>query len=353
MPTGKLVESRRMNCQEENTSHLEEFLKEMRIEGRSEHTITAYRFAVRDFLDFTLGLDLRQVKHQDIREWLHWIQAQGAGPQTMAQRKYALSSFFQFLQRTEMVKDSPVRFIANRKVARRLPRFLSVEEVEKLIAAARTIRDRALFEFMYSTGCRIAEVVGARVENLSDHTIRVIGKGDKERIVILGSRAMDCLQTYLRGRTTGPLFAAEQSRRKDNGSWWAGGATRTGGVSQDRYGTWRGYWREIDANGKRIMRSIKLGDYEIRTREQAWELLRPHLPAPIGCGLKAIDAHTIRLILSDAGRRAGIGHVHPHMLGQLQSIGKFHHEDSGARPSQKADDLNLNTVARMMTVADL
>ena len=106
MPTGKLVESRRMNCQEENTSHLEEFLKEMRIEGRSEHTITAYRFAVRDFLDFTLGLNLRQVKHQDIREWLHWIQAQGAGPQTMAQRKYALSSFFQFLQRTEMVKDS-------------------------------------------------------------------------------------------------------------------------------------------------------------------------------------------------------------------------------------------------------
>ena len=62
------------------------------------------------------------------------------------------------------------------------------------------------------------------------------------------------------------------------------------------------------------MRSVRLGDYEIRTKQQAWELLRPYLPAPIGGGVKPLDRHTIRLILDDAARRAGVGHVHPHML---------------------------------------
>ena len=314
MPTGKLREERSLGHQEENAEHLAEFLMDLRVGGRSEHTITAYRFAIRDFLDFTLGLDLRQVKIGDIREWLHWIHEQGASGQTLAQRKYALSSFFQFLQKTDMVKDSPVRFIANHKVVRRLPRFLSVEEVGLLIDATETPRDRALIEVMYATGCRVAEVVGMRVENLSGNTISVIGKGDKERIVILGSRAMDCLQIYLQGRTAGPLFAAEQSRQKVDGSWWAGGATRTGGVSRNRYGVWNGYWCETDANGKRVQRYVRLGDYEIRTKQQAWELLRPHLPAPVGGGSKAIDAHTIRTILNAASRRAGIVHVNPHSL---------------------------------------
>ncbi|MGC2766024.1 MAG: tyrosine-type recombinase/integrase [Candidatus Acidiferrum sp.] len=107
---------------------------------------------------------------------------------------------------------------------------------------------------------------------------------------------------------------SESLRRVAPESWWAGGATRTGGVSRDRYGVWNGYWGETDANGKRVQRYVRLGDYEIRTKEQAWELLRPHLPAPVGAGLKPLDAHTIRLILDDAGRRAGVGHVHPHML---------------------------------------
>ena len=107
-----------------------------RVGGRSEHTITSYEFAIRDFLQFTLGLDVLQVTHHDIREWLHWLDVQKYDTQTIAAWKYALSSFFQFLQKIAAVTDSPVRFIANRKRTQKLPRFLSVKEVEKLIAAA-------------------------------------------------------------------------------------------------------------------------------------------------------------------------------------------------------------------------
>jgi site-specific recombinase XerD len=292
-----------MNCEQENAAQLAEFVKDLRAGGRSEHTITSYEFAIRDFLQFTLGLDILQVTHHDIREWLHWLDVQRYDAQTLAQRKYALSSFFQFLQKIGALTDSPVRFIPNRKVARRLPRVLTVEEVERLIDATETPRDRALIEVMYATGCRIAEIVGMRVEDISDRTVRVIGKGDKERIVVLGSCALQSLHAYLQGRTKGPLFVADPIRQR-------------GGVSRDPHGVWWGFWRETDATtGKRVMRSVRLGDYELRTKESAREALHTYVPvATVQPPRQAIDAHSIRTILDAAARRAGLPHVHPHML---------------------------------------
>jgi site-specific recombinase XerD len=302
MALGKLKESRRMNCHAENAAHLAEFLKDLRVGGRSEHTITSYEFAVRDFLQFTLGLDVLQIKHGDIREWLHWLQEQRQNAQTIAARKYALSSFLQFLQKIDLLKDSPIRFLPNRKIARRLPRFLTIEEVEKLIAATETPRDRALIEVMYATGCRISEIVGMRVEAISGSTARVIGKGDKERIVILGKRALESLQNYLKGRINGPVFVSEPIRQR-------------GGVTRDPHGAWWGQWRERDASGKLVVRNVRLGDYELRTKESAREALRVILPvAPIQPPSIALDAHSIRVILDAAARRAGIAHVNPHAL---------------------------------------
>jgi site-specific recombinase XerD len=301
--TDKPKEGRRMNCEEENSKLLTEFVLDLRAGGRSEHTITSYEFAIRDFLQFTLGLDVLQVTHHDIREWLHWLDVQRMSAVTISTRKYALSSFFQFLQKIDALTNSPVRFVANRKFARKLPRFLTVEEVEKLIDATDTPRDRALIEVMYSTGCRIAEIIGMCVEDISGRTVRVTGKGDNERIVILGSRALESLQTYLKGRTRGPLFVAEPIRQR-------------GGVTRDPYGVWWGQWRETDATtGKRVMRSVRLGDYELRTKQDAMEALSVHVPpAQVRPPSRAIDAHSIRMILDATSRRAGIPHVNPHAL---------------------------------------
>jgi site-specific recombinase XerD len=302
MTTGKFRESRRMNCAEENAAHLAEFLKDLRVGGRSEQTVTSYEFAIRDFLQFTLGLDVVQVTHHDIREWLHWLYEQKVSPITIATRKYALSSFLQFLQKIGLLKDSPIRFVANRKVTRKLPRFLTVEEVEKLINATKTLRDRLLIEVMYATGCRISEIVGMRVEDISGHTMRVIGKGDKERLVVLGSRAINSIQAYLQGRANGPLFAEERTPQR-------------GGVTRRADGAWWGQWRETDDTGKRVMRSIRLGDYEIGTEEDARKALRAHVPEELAqAPVKGLNAHSIRTILDAAARRAGIPHVNPHAL---------------------------------------
>jgi site-specific recombinase XerD len=368
MPTGKLKEGRRMNCEEQNLGHLEEFCKDLRVGGRSEHTIISYKASVLDFLDFTLGLDMAQVTHQDVREWLHWLQARKCNPITTATRKYALSSFFTFLKKTSAVSgDSPVRLVPNIKIVRKLPRFLSIAEVEKLIAATETSRDRALIEVMYASGCRVCEVVRMRVEDLSENTIRVTGKGQVQRVVVLGRPALESLRLYLQGRQTGPLFAADQPEQH-------------GGVFSDHRGTWWGQWRETDSSGKRIMRNVKLGASreqkpngrprselvtkaaELRQTGLKWrkvfEILFPGAPISAEtrrqvqgavryrCGqqsssnptpdvitrdeasqrvrglvpdqppkvLRGIDAHTIRQILDSAARRAGIPHVNPHSL---------------------------------------
>jgi site-specific recombinase XerD len=315
MTTGKLTEGRRMGSEDANAKLLADFEKNLIVRDRSPHTIKAYRLAIEDFFKFTLGLDVRQVTHKDIREWLHWQTVQGESSSTVSQRKHALGALFLFLRRIDEVKESPVRLIENRKVSRKLPHVMSVRDVDNLIAAAKNLRDIALIETMYATACRVSEITGMRIENidLDGRSAKVLGKGDKERVVPLTGRAAASLRTYLEGRTKGFVFIAESR-------------VQFGGVSRDTWGTWRGYWREATKDGKRKMRSIRLGDYELKTKEDAEEALNRHLaknPNVIRTtpnrGKKppdaAIDAHTIGAILDATARRAGLTyHVHPHML---------------------------------------
>lgn len=299
---GKFTEGRHLGCEGENAEILTEFVKDLEVTGRSKNTIIRYRYDVQDFLKFTLGLDLRQVNHHDIREWLHWHTAQGFKAVSTNNRRASLASFFDFLMRVDHIKESPVRLIASKRVPKRLPRSLSMPEIERLVEAAESPRDRALIEVMYGTGCRISEVTAMRVEDL-DHGrgIRIIGKGNKERIVFIGKRALEALEVYLAGRSRGPLFVAQPVRQ-------------CGGVFRDCDGTWWGQWRETDTSGKRVMRSVRLGDFEIPNKERARELLHPHVPLAPQLPESSLDAHSIRVILDGTAKRAGIGHVHPHML---------------------------------------
>lgn len=225
MTTGKLTEGRRMGCEEENSRLLEDFLMNLEVGSRSKNTIQIYRSAISDFLKFMLGLDIRQVTHKDIREWLHWLTVQGCSSGTVSTRKYALAAFFNFLQQTGDVKDTPVRLVANRKVVRKLPHVMSPKDVDSLIAAAKNLRDTALIETMYATGCRVSEITGMRIENidLDGRSAKVLGKGDKERMVPLTGRAAASLRAYFQDRTKGFAFVAESY-------------LQFGGVSRDQMG---------------------------------------------------------------------------------------------------------------------
>jgi len=256
MAYGKLREVRHLHREEENSARLEEFVNVLRADGRSEHTITAYRFAVKDFLDFMCGLEVNEVSHREVREWLHWLDAQGCSGTTKAARKHALGSFFNFLRDFHGGKDSPTRHIPNRRVKKRLPQWLSVEKTQQLLAVTDNPRDRALIEFMWGTGCRPCEIVGARLEDIKwdERIIKVLGKGQKERNIPLGRNAIKALQGYLGSfphiGKTGFLFRRSLP-------------VQQGGIQLQRGRNWVAFWRENrtlpDGTVKRVLRGKTLG----------------------------------------------------------------------------------------------
>ncbi len=307
MPIGKLREERTLNHREENTKLIDDFLKNLEASNRSPHTIHAYRISLTDFFDFTLGLSVADITHREISEWLHFLHVRGVSPQTLSQRLYAVRSFFQFAQRIGLVKLSQADLIQNRRVARALPHWLTPGQIRRLMDVTDNPRDLALIDFMWSTGCRVAEVCGARVENIQwgERVVKVLGKGQKERLAIFGGKTAESLWTYLHGRETGPLFREERPEQE-------------GGVWMDRKShTWFGQWRESDHDGNRVMRTVRLGDYEIPTKERAQEVLATLLAGklqPAKQNTAPITADSVRRILRDLGVKAGLGRVHPHMI---------------------------------------
>jgi integrase/recombinase XerD len=320
MPTGKLREERSLNHHAENEKLLEGFLRDIEVKGRSRHTVTAYRESIADFLDFTLGLSMADVSHHEITEWLHFLNTKNVKKATVGRHLYALRVFFRFVVFEGLRQDSPAELIQGPRTSRPLPHWLSVAEMRKLLAAADNLRDHTLIAFMWDTGCRVSEVVGARIENIEWNvgTIKVLGKGNKERLAPIGGRTLDCLQNYLGERKSGPVFVSEESGFGPN--------IQQGGVSRDRWGTWRGYWRETDETGKRRMLSVRLGDYELRTKEQAQAALTTHLDgksiAHPHAGIRQprnrqtpLDARSVSRILRTLGVKAEISQkVTPHML---------------------------------------
>jgi site-specific recombinase XerD len=381
MPTGKLREERALNHHAENEQLLKDYLKDLKVGERSPHTIESYRRTVSDFLAFIMGLDMAEVRHGEIREYLHWLSVKKASGQTITQRKHALSSFFHYLQVMDVVKESPVRLVANSKVVRKLPRFLSIGEVDRLIAATETPRDRALILTMYATGCRKAEIVGMRIEdvNWDSHTILVAGKGQKQRIVPLGRKAIESLRAHLNKRQHGPVFLFEESGQ--------GARAQRGGVQLQKGRYWTAFYREnrnLPGGSVRVLRGKRIGIFgepmrrgrppdpaitqavSLRKQGKTWpeifaafpeakesnlrravyyrlrSMKRPPAqplkqianltaarrealkliaatssaqpPTPQRSIEKPIDGRTICRILDAAARRAGIGHVHPHML---------------------------------------
>jgi site-specific recombinase XerD len=293
---------------------LDEFLDYGKMERRySDMTIRRYRVVIGDFLNFIGNLDISLVRPRDIRAYFDWLLERGASDQTLRQVLCSLRSFYRYLEICDLVSVSPARAVQTRKFTRRLPKPLSEEDVNKLIGAATSLRDRALIEFTYSAGCRIAEVAGARVESVSwsNRTVTILGKGDKERLVPLGSRAIEVLQNYLAGRTEGWLFQAEAH------------PDQRGRVMRTTNGKWRGIWREnyaFDSKGRLTWTDASklLGNISDMTRAEAKECVAnivsqlPPRPRPVK--EQPLDTRNIRDIVVKTALRAGLGHVNPHRL---------------------------------------
>ncbi len=211
--------------------HVAAFLHYGRAEkGLSTNTILAYR---RDLLKFVEFLETRQVSlihatRTDIIDFLSSLYRRGLDSRSVARHLVTIRNFYRFGLGDDLIADDPAANIESPKIYRTLPHFLSVAEVDSLLSqpdlsTPAGLRDRAMIELMYSTGLRVSELCGVRVSDLQINagTLRCIGKGDKERIVPVGRRALESIATYvrearpklLRDRTSPFLFVGSRGQK--------------------------------------------------------------------------------------------------------------------------------------------
>ncbi len=190
------------------------------VKGASPHTVKAYAEDLRQFIEFaaTRGItDIHAVDPILLRSYLVEMQAQQLARASRARKTAALRSFFSHLARHSLIARSPAAGLRSVKLEQRLPKFLRPDEVDALLAAPNLakplgLRDRALLETLYASGMRAGELVTLSVTdvNYDEGVIRVIGKGDKERVTLLGRQAIFALQRYIRkGRPALLMQAAE------------------------------------------------------------------------------------------------------------------------------------------------
>ena len=188
------------------------FLTHVQVEkGLAVNTLSAYRRDLAKFEDFAKKrkLALAAVKRDDLVDFLAGLYRQKLESKTVARHLVTLRNFFRHGQVEEWIAEDPTAHLESPKIRRSLPGYLRLEEVEKLLelpdqTTPLGLRDRAMLEVLYSTGLRVSELTSLRVMDLDTKVgcVRCIGKGDKERIVPVGRKALAIVEKYLRhGRT--------------------------------------------------------------------------------------------------------------------------------------------------------
>ena len=173
----------------------------------SPYTVRNYTTDLLDFFQFLKAKGVGSLKDVDkpvLRDFLSHLMEQGLVKASIARKLSAIRSFYRYLLREGMIPTSPAATTSSPKLDRRLPSFLTIEEVERLLEAPdlskpEGLRDRAIMELLYASGLRVSELVNLNLEqvNLDTNEIRALGKGAKERMVLIGKPAAEALSTYL------------------------------------------------------------------------------------------------------------------------------------------------------------
>jgi integrase/recombinase XerD len=288
------------------------FLTHVKVErGLSANTVAAYQ---RDLARFNVfvqkrKLTLESVTRDDLVDFLAGLYREKLESRTVARHLVTLRNFFRFAQIQELITADPTLNLESPKIRRTLPGYLKLEEVDRLLSqpdakTALGLRDRAMLEVLYSTGLRVSELIGLRVTDLDAKVgcIRCIGKGDKERIVPAGRKALGMVDKYLRytrpkllgkGITSQALFV---NRRGD---------------SLSRVGV----WKILSAYGRRAGLRVALTPHMLR-HSFATHLLE-----------RGADLRSVQLMLGHAD--ISTTQIYTHVVEErLKQIYKAHHPRS-------------------------
>jgi tyrosine recombinase XerC len=203
--------------------YVEKFVRYLDIEKNySRHTLLNYQIDLADFKKFLGDSAIEAVDYLTLRKYLAVLKGKNLNARTIARHLSVLRSFFKFLTREGYLKNNPTLSISTPKQEKRLPLFLTEEEITRLIESAlpkdeRGSRDKAILETFYSTGVRISELVGLDITDVDfiGGIVKVMGKGKKERIVPIGEKAIAAIRAYLdkRKKQTDTLFLNKSGQR--------------------------------------------------------------------------------------------------------------------------------------------
>jgi integrase/recombinase XerD len=213
-------------------------LNYIRVErGLAANSVAAYSRDLEKFSRFCQGrkLTLARVGRQQVVDFLGSLYQQGLDSRSVARHLVTLRNFFRFLRQEDVIRREPTEHIESPRVWKRLPKFLTLEEVERLLAAPGgstpvDLRDKAMLEVLYATGLRVSELVSLKVADvqLEAGYLRCLGKGNKERVVPLGKQATAAIEAYLResrvklaGRSSSPfLFLSRRGQAMTRQNFW-------------------------------------------------------------------------------------------------------------------------------------
>lgn len=206
--------------------------------GLSRNTIVSYRRDLQDYLDYLTGQKVNSLDKADrsrITDFMHELKRLGLNANSIARKLAAIKSFYRFLVREKILKQDLTSLLESPKLWRKIPDTLSFQEVENLIdqpdlGKKGGIRDRAILELLYATGMRVSELTQLKVQdvNLDVGFVRCLGKGNKERIVPLGRKAIGWVNKYiekerpyfLKKAATESLFLTRLHKRISRQSVW-------------------------------------------------------------------------------------------------------------------------------------
>ena len=187
---------------------LDDFINYLEYERNySNNTIIAYKNNILQLINYLDSIninDIKSVKYETIRGYLSYLHENKYKSKSISRMISSMRSFFKYLKVENVISNNPMTLISNPKLEKKLPKYLTINEVEKILNVPDMndkigIRDAFILELLYVSGIRVSELVNIKLSDVetSEKKIKILGKGSKERYVLYGSRCKDLLNKYM------------------------------------------------------------------------------------------------------------------------------------------------------------
>ena len=195
-----------IEAKETIAQHISDYLTYLELErGLSGNTILAYQSDLIAFFDFISNekeITLEELKRKDFSFYVKHLARNEVNPSTITRKIASIKGLFKYLCHKRIIKTNPAMSITPPKLPKKLPKVLTVSELNKILKENLPLEEFAIVELLYSTGIRVSELTELKLKNLDflQNTIKVFGKGSKERLVPIGNKCKTTLKNYLKER---------------------------------------------------------------------------------------------------------------------------------------------------------